>query len=156
MELDALLDSCAAGPDLLESALAGFPEGLGDEVPVPGKWSVRQVVCHLADSELIYASRIQLVLVEDNPFLPAAEPSRWVSAFAHHDRRIDEQLALIRGIRRHTLLILRHVDLEAFHRTGVHSEDGPLTLEDLVERLTRHIPHHLPFLQEKIARLTTE
>jgi hypothetical protein len=49
--------------------------------------------------------------------------------------------------------ILRQTEIEDFQRTGVHTEAGPLTLETLLEKSTRHIQHHLPFIEEKVAAL---
>ena len=64
---------------------------------------------------------------------------RWPMAW----RDLAEELALIEVTRSHLARILRHCDIEAFQRTGVHSEDGPMTLETLLERIVSHMsaPH---------------
>ena len=64
-----------------------------------------------------------------------------------------DELDLISIVRRQMAVILRSTDIEDFQRTGVHSEAGPLTLETLLERITRHIPHHLKFIEAKIAAM---
>jgi hypothetical protein len=56
---------------------------------------------------------------------------------------------VIDAVRRQTAQLLRCLDIEAFQRTGVHTEDGPLTLETLLERIVEHIPHHVRFIEQK-------
>ena len=64
MNLDELLNAFSAGPQQLEDSLAGLDEDQWDLTPIDGQWSFREVVCHLADYELINAERIKRVLAE--------------------------------------------------------------------------------------------
>src|SRR5262249_16192228 len=118
--------------------------------PIEGKWSVREVVCHLADSEIIYADRIKRVLAEDNPTFFEADPNRFRPTLFCSRRPLDKELDVVDAVRAHLLPILRSCHAEAFRRTGVHSLDGPMTLRTLVERVTGHIPHHIAFIEEKL------
>ena len=69
MERAGLLAEYQAGPGLVRSALAGLtPEQLRAR-PVPGRWSIRQVVLHLADAEILYADRMKRVITEHEPAL---------------------------------------------------------------------------------------
>ena len=74
MTLDELLKHYEKGPDLLKTAVAGVREDQFDQTPVPGKWSIRQVVCHIADFEPVYADRMKRVLAEDNPTMFGGDP----------------------------------------------------------------------------------
>ncbi|MCH7685551.1 MAG: DinB family protein [Planctomycetes bacterium] len=67
MEIPSLIDDYATGPQKLRDAIAGMTPNEIDAVPVPGKWSTRQVVCHLADFEPVYADRMKHVIAEDQP-----------------------------------------------------------------------------------------
>ena len=151
MNLDELLNAFSAGPQQLEDSLAGLDEDQWDLAPIDGQWSFREVVCHLADYELINAERIKRVLAEDNPTLFEADPDKFHRAQSKQCRSVSEELNLIRVIRSHLQTILSSCDVEDFQRTGVHSTDGPLTLESLVERTTIHIPHHIQFIRDKRA-----
>lgn len=153
MTLDQLLKEYEQGADLLRAALNQVEEPELRLHPVPGKWSIQQVVCHLADFEPIYADRIKRVLVEDNPTLFGGDPDVFAAGLHYDQRSVPEELDLIVTVRKQIARILRHTDVEDFQRTGVHSESGPLTLETLLERITRHIPHHLKFVNDKIAAL---
>lgn len=149
LTIESLLDNYLAGPQLLQDAVTGLNTDQLDAIPIAGKWSVRQVVCHLADFEIVYADRMKRVLAEDNPTLHGGDPDQFAAALAYHQRDVQEELALIQSVRLSVARILRTADIEAFQRTGVHSKDGPLTLETLLERITGHIPHHVAFIQEK-------
>ena len=153
MTLDELLKQYENGPDLLKTAIAGVREDQLDQTPVPGKWSIRQVVCHIADFEPVYADRMKRVLVEDNPTMFGGDPDVFAAGLHYDKRNVQEELELISVVRRQMAVILRNTDVEDFQRTGVHSEAGPLTLETLLERITRHIPHHVTFVAAKIAAM---
>ena len=153
MTLDQLLQQYEQGPELLRAALRQVkPEQYGLH-PVPGKWSLQQVICHLADFEPIYADRMKRVLVEDNPTLFGGDPDVFAAGLQYEHRSVLEELELIACVRKQMARILRQSDVEDFQRTGVHSEAGPLTLETLLERITNHIPHHLKFIQDKTEAL---
>ena len=153
MTLDELLQQYQKGADLLKTVISGVREDQFDQTPVPGKWSIRQVVCHIADFEPVYADRMKRVLVEDNPTLFGGDPDVFAAGLHYEKRRVPDELELISAVRRQMAVILRNTAVEDFQRTGVHSEAGPLTLETLLERITRHIPHHVTFIEAKIAAM---
>ncbi len=120
-----------------------------DAAPVAGKWSTRQVVCHIADFEPVYADRMKRVIAEDQPPLRGGDPDVFAAKLAYDERNIEDELLLIEAVRRHVAAILKTLPGEAFERTGLHSVDGPLSLETLLRRITGHIPHHIRFIEEK-------
>ncbi|MBL8819314.1 MAG: DinB family protein [Planctomyces sp.] len=150
MSVEQLIQSYAEGAELLAKSIQNVTDDQLDLTPVPGKWSIRQVVCHLADFEPIYADRMKRVLVEDNPTLFGGDPDVFAAGLRYSKRCVREELELIRVVRSQMVRILKDMDVEDFQRTGVHSEAGPLTLETLLERITGHIPHHVKFIEEKI------
>ena len=121
-----------------------------DAAPVAGKWSTRQVVCHIADFEPVYADRMKRVIAEDrNLPLRGGDPDVFAAKLAYDERNIEDELLLIEAVRRHVAAILKTLPGEAFERTGLHWVDGPLSLETLLRRITGHIPHHIRFIEEK-------
>ncbi|HEX6985628.1 MAG TPA: DinB family protein, partial [Planctomycetaceae bacterium] len=117
--------------------------------PVAGKMSTKEVICHIADFEPVYADRMKRVIAEDSPPLRGGDPDQWMKALAYDARDVSEELDLIDAVRRQTARILRAVPESAWGRVGVHSEAGPLSLEELLRRITNHIPHHVTFIEEK-------
>ena len=121
--------------------------------PVAGKWSTLEVVCHLADFDPILADRMKRIIAEDQPQLLGASEKHFAAALAYHQRDLEEELTLIEKTRSQLARILRTLPAEALQRTGVHNERGPLTLERMLTLAGNHIPHHIPFIQEKRAAL---
>ncbi len=145
----ALIDEYLAGPSLLREAIAGMTPAQLDAAPVPGKWSTRQVICHIADFEPIYAVRMKRVIAEHEPTLLAGDPEVFAAHLVYDQRDLDVELAMIEYVRKHVASILKTLPVEAFERRGIHSEAGPLTLATLLQNVTQHIPHHVAFIREK-------
>jgi hypothetical protein len=117
--------------------------------PVPGRWSTLEAVCHLCDTEQLFADRLKRTLAMDRPLLLGADPEHYPRAVRYHDRDAEEELALVALTRRQVARILRRVPGEAWLRTAVHSEGGLVTLRQLVLHATRHLTHHLAFIDQK-------
>jgi hypothetical protein len=153
VEISTLIEQYSGGPKLLGDVMRSTAHVDLDARPIAGKWSVREVVCHLADSEIIYADRMKRVLAEENPTFFQADPDLFGAALFCSRRPLDKELGVVEAIRAHMLPILQSCDAAAFQRTGVHSLAGPLTLRTLLERVTAHIPHHVAFIKEKLQAL---
>jgi hypothetical protein len=149
MSHDALIAEYLAGPGLLRRAVTGMTRDELRARPVPGKWSTLEVVCHLADYEPIYADRMKRVVALEGPELLKGDPGLFAARLAYDRRDVEEELTLIELTRRQMAHILRALPPEDFRRRGTHSRDGALTLEDLLRRVTAHIPHHVRFIEEK-------
>jgi len=147
------IEEYAAGPGLLLDALREASHFDIDAHSVAGTWSVRETVCHLADSEIVYADRIKRVLAEDNPTFCEADPNTFGPALYVRERPLETELQLIDAVRSHMLPILRSLDTRDLQRFGQHSLDGQMTLETLIQRITNHIPHHLEFIEAKIVEM---
>ena len=149
MQSAALIDLYAAGPRLLRAAVTGMTREQVLARPVPGKWSTLEVVCHIADFEIVGADRLKRVIAENGPTLFGGDEQVFASRLAYHSRDLEEELKLIDGCRESTTRILRTLKPEDFQRIGKHSEAGPLTLLQFLERGASHIPHHVKFIEEK-------
>lgn len=137
------------GPRLLRESVRGMSREQLLARPVAGKWSTLEVVCHLADFEPIYADRMKRVLAEDRPQLLSADEKHFAVSLAYHERNLEEELSIIELTRAQMARILRTLPMPAMQRVGVHSERGPVTLEQVLDLITGHIPHHLPFIRDK-------
>jgi hypothetical protein len=144
-----LIDNYLAGPQLLRKAVAGMSQEQLIARPIPGNWSTLEVICHLADFEIVYADRIKRVIAENEPTLFGGNPDLFTARLACQQRNAEEELLLVALVRQQVARILRTLNAEDFQRRGIHSESGPLTLETLVQRITGHIPHHVRFIEEK-------
>ncbi len=144
-----LIDSYMQGPQLLREAIAGMTAEQIDAAPIPGKWSTRQVICHLADFEPIMITRFMRILSEENPSFPGGNPDLLAGSLAYESRDIETEIRYIEASRAHMAAILRTLTPEQFARGGVHSEYGPKTITQLLTAIAHHIQNHIPFIEEK-------
>jgi len=89
------------------------------------------------------------VIALDRPQLLGADESRFAAALAYHQRDLEEELTILEKTRTQLGRILRTQPEDVLGRVGVHNERGPLTLEQLLATATRHIAHHVKFVEEK-------
>ncbi len=144
-----LIDHYLAGSDAVAAALVGMTEDQLDARPIAGRWSTRQVVCHLADFEPIYADRMKRVIAERCPTFFGGDPDVFAAALCYERRPVVDEIAMIGAVRRHMSTILGELKADDFQRSGNHAEAGPMTLELLLRNITNHIPHHIRFINDK-------
>ncbi len=149
VDLPRLVRDYLAGPRLLRDAVSGMTQEQLDARPIPGRWSTHEVVCHIADYEPIYANRMKRVIAETEPIILGGDPDAFAARLAYGVREVEEELALIELVRRQMARILQQLRPEDFQRRGIHAQRGPMTLENVLERVTDHIPHHVRFIEEK-------
>lgn len=151
MNPTSMIDEYLAGPDRLRDAIDGMTDEQLDAAPIPGKWSTRQIICHIADFEPVYADRMKRAIVEDEPTVFGGDPDAFAAGLAYDGREIETELKLIEDVRRQMASILRTLGADAFQRSVKHSEAGLISLETLLSNITNHIPHHIKFIAEKRA-----
>jgi DinB superfamily len=147
-DIPALLERFRRGPEVLAMVLTGVSGVEEDFVTAPGKWSIRQIVAHLADAELVGAHRLRQVMAEENPTLIAFDQDAWTKNLDYARRKPKQSLETFRRIRGENYELLREVPAAAWDRTGNHSENGPMTLRRLLEGYTGHAESHGQQLQE--------
>jgi uncharacterized damage-inducible protein DinB len=148
-----LVDRYAAGAGVPGQWIKGLTREDLAAVPVPGKWSVQQLIQHVLDSDLIASHRMKRIIAEENPLLISYDETRFAQKLGYD--KLDPQLAcdLFRLNRELTAQILRQQPESAFERTGIHNERGRMSLRECVELYVEHLEHHKPFLVEKRERL---
>jgi len=145
----SVIDAYLAGPRELRAAVAGLGREQLLSRPVPGKWSVLEVVCHLADTDANIAHRIKRILSEDRPVFDRVQPDLMQAALAYHERDIEEELTLFDLGRRQIARILAASPAAAWERTGVVGDRGDRSVAQIVDGAVQHLVHHLAFVAEK-------
>jgi hypothetical protein len=146
-EIAALLERYRRGPELLAVVLTGV-FGEEEDFGLPGKWTIRQIVAHLADAELVGAHRMRQVIAEERPTLIAFDQNAWTARLDYARRKPKQSLDTFRRIRSENYELLKGLEAEAFEREGNHSESGRTTLHELVEGYAQHAESHARQLQE--------
>ena len=145
----ALIDQFEAGGQELVDAIVGLtPEQLTQPIE-PGRWSIQQLVIHLADADSIAIDRMKRVITEEQPLLLYAHETAYVDRLHCDQQSIDDAVELFRIGRRQFARVLRLLPDESFERTGTHSIVGVASLADLIKTYVDHLTHHLGFLYQK-------
>lgn len=141
-EIAELLERFRRGPELLAVAITGAAGPEFDYVSEPGGWSVRQVMAHVSDAEIVGADRFRRVIAEDNPTLLAYDQNAWAEKLDYAKRKPSHALDTFRRIRAENHELLKDLPEAVFERTGNHSEHGPMTLHQLVQIYAEHAENH--------------
>ena len=141
-ELSELLERFRRGPELVAAAVTGAAGAELDYIPAPGKWSVRQILCHMADAEIVGAARFRRLIAEDNPTLVAYDQDAWARNLDYGRRRIAQALETFRQMRAENYELLKSLPEEAFERQGTHSVRGRVSLLDMLRVYARHAEQH--------------
>lgn len=143
------VEQYAAGAGVLGHSIKGLSREDFLAVPVPGTWSIQQIVLHLMDSDLIASDRMKRIIAEENPTIVGYDETAFSKKLFYE--KLDPFVAaeVFRQNRELTAVILRHLPEEAFSRSGMHNERGKITLGELVKLYAWHLEHHLGFLRHK-------
>jgi len=137
-----LIAKYAAGYDEVIEALEGFPKGQLIAHPLPGKWSAREIVQHLADSEMTSAIRLRRLLVEDKPVIEGYDQDLFAGRLHYNDREMAPALDAFRAARATTLQLLEGMTEADWQREGRHTESGRYTAEDWLRIYAAHAHGH--------------
>lgn len=130
------------GPEVLEEALRNVSMDSLDRAHAPGKWTIRQLAVHVADAEIVGASRLRWIAAQPGSTLKAYDQDAWAAKLAYPAQSVEDALALFRALRRSTAAMLRALPASAWDNTAVHEESGTVNLPDFVEHYSEHCEHH--------------
>jgi hypothetical protein len=136
------LERFRRGPELLAVTLTGVYGEEIDFTTAPGKWSIRQLTAHLADTELVAAQRMRQVIAEDQPKLMAFDQEAWARNLDYARRLPKQSLETFRRLRAENYELLKALPETAFERTGVHAQRGPLSLGQMLSTFAEHVESH--------------
>ena len=135
-------------PQLLETLLGDLPGELLHWKPKPDRWSICEVLAHLAALEQIYAERVLRIVAEDSPKLTRYDLDGAKSRDEYSRGSAGENLALFTRTRRSTLAMLTGLPASAGARTAVHAELGAITMAHLFNEWANHDLGHLRQIAE--------
>lgn len=133
----------AATPGTLRQLIEGLS---GDELSMPesaGKWSIRHVLRHLADSELVWGWRLRMVLAHDRPALTGYDQDLWSERLHYGDSDEGESLEVFTVLRRAHLRLLEGLTSRDLQRVGVHTERGDESVAHMLRLYAGHDLLHL-------------
>lgn len=145
----SIIERYAHGATVPADSIKGLTAKDLDAFPIPGTWSIRQIVVHLMDSDLIASDRFKRIAAMDVPLIMNYDESAFVRVL--HPERLDPAMCceVFRLNRVLTAEVLRSLSDAAFERYGIHSQSGKRTLADLVKGYCEHLDGHVAWIQRK-------
>jgi uncharacterized damage-inducible protein DinB len=119
--------------------------------PAPGKWSIAEVLAHLADAELVIGFRMRLILGANGTPIQAFDQDVWAETFKYGRRDPKTSLETFRVLRENNLRLLKSVPKSLWQNYGMHQERGQESVDHIVRMMAGHDLNHLQQV-EKIAR----
>jgi uncharacterized damage-inducible protein DinB len=137
------LATMAATPRRLERLLAKRTAAEIRRRPPSGKWSVRQIVAHLADTEVVFAYRARMILSRSGTEIQAFDQDVWASEGRYEDVDVKAALAAFASLRKLNLAFVRRLSPEKRSRFGIHQERGKESIAHLTRMYAGHDLNHL-------------
>jgi hypothetical protein len=122
----------------LTTRLRGVAEPVLRRPEAPGKWSVVEVVQHLADSDLVAGFRVRMALSEERPLLQGYDQDRWASEFRYREVPLALALDQLRGLRAANLHLWKQLSPQQLERVGLHAERGPESVGHILRLMGGH------------------
>lgn len=142
--------------EVLEQTASSIRDTLANVQPArlvrpeaPGKWSVTQVLAHLADSDIVLGWRLRMILAHDRPPIQGYDQDAWAQRLHYADADPNVALAVFDALRRWNLRLLNHASAEDLQRVGVHAERGEESAAHLMKLYAAHDLLH----RNQIARI---
>lgn len=122
-----------------------------DVKPVASKWSIREIVAHLADDELVGAYRIRLILSSPGTDIQAFDQAQWAITGKYTTTDVNASIALYTLLRQANLELFKILSPEQWKSYGVHGERGIETIEDIMVYYAGHDINHLKQIEAILA-----
>jgi hypothetical protein len=128
--------------------LGALPAARGDHRYAPGKWTVKEMVGHLSDTERVFACRALWIARGEPTAQPGFDDQSWVTRTGADRRTLADMVEEWGDVRRATLSLLRPLAPDAWRRRGM-AGDGPVTVRALAYVIAGHTRHHLKVLEAR-------
>jgi hypothetical protein len=133
----------AATAKKLERLIKGASTAKLRKRPAPGKWSVSEILAHLADTEIVAGFRMRLILGAPGTPITAFDQDSWVTSGHYEKRDARKSVEQFRVIREANLVLLKSLTPDQWKHYGMHSERGQESIERMVQMFAGHDLNHL-------------
>ena len=148
---DYLEQQLQTGP-LLRSLITGKSGSVLNQAPAAGKWSVTEIIAHMAEDELVSSWRYRQMLEHDGCLLDGFDQDLWAKLGRYSEWSCEEALRMFELLRQANLRMFSSLDEEQWRRGGVHAERGRITVHDLAKHMAGHDRNHLQQIHNILRR----
>jgi hypothetical protein len=133
----------ARTPGRLQKLVSGLSKKQLRYRPAPRKWSIIEIVSHLADTELVLAFRFRMALAQSGTPLQATNQDKWANLLRYQQSDVREQIDLFSSVRKRNLALLRSLSEDKWLRFGIHEERGKETVGRMAQLYAAHDINHM-------------
>lgn len=130
-------------PAKLARLLKGVSAAKLRKRPAPGKWSIQEIVLHLADDEIVVGFRLRMILGAPGTALAGFDQDAWAAQCAYDKRDLRTALEQFAAVRKANLALLKAIRPEQWKHYGIHSERGEESIETILTMMAGHDVNHL-------------
>jgi hypothetical protein len=130
-------------PKRLRKLVKGLKKKQLRYTPAPEKWSIAQIVNHMADTELVLAFRLRMALAQSGSPLQAMDQDKWAAGLQYENADVNDQLELFTAVRKRHLAIWASLSDEDWQKFGMHEERGKETVERIAQHFAGHDINHI-------------
>jgi uncharacterized damage-inducible protein DinB len=135
-------------PQKLARIIKGLDKKRLTQPPAPGKWSIAEILAHLADTELVAGWRMRLILGQNGTSIQAFDQDVWASTFNYRRRDPKASLQMFAVLRESNLDLLKSVPRNLWENYGMHQERGRESIAHLVRMFAGHDLNHIRQLEQ--------
>ena len=138
-----LIESYGNAYPMLQSAIREFPRDMWQFKPAPDRWSIHEIIIHLADSEANSFARCRCFVAEPGKTIMAYDQDLWASRCDYHSQSTEDALELFRYLRRMSYDLIRRLPESAWKSTVIHPEVGTMPFEQWLIIYEEHTRKHV-------------
>lgn len=146
-ERNKKIESYGTAYQRMVSALERFPQGMWQFRPAPDRWTIHEILVHIADSEANSYVRCRRFLAEPGSTVLGYDESKWARDLRYHDQSTDDALELFKWLRHKSYMLIKDLPEGVWSNTVYHTENGVMTMDDWLDTYERHIPEHIGQMQ---------
>lgn len=142
----------AAAPARLAKLLKGVSPAKARKRPAPEKWSIAEIVVHLADTEVVFGYLIRTIVGEpEGARIDGFEQDRWLAVLHYEKRSMKQSFSEYRAFREANVALLRSLAPEQWKVSGTHKVRGLETMEAVVTMFAEHDINHFQQIERILA-----
>ena len=140
----------AETPARLSALLDELGRDGAERAPAPGKWSARQILCHLADTELAFAFRLRQALAEPHHVIQPFDQDKWAAPYGAFEARA--AVEVFGSVRKWNITLIQTVPAATLSKLVTHPERGEMTFQTLIDTMAGHDLNHLRQIESIASR----
>jgi len=150
------IESYGQAYDKLVAALPRFPREMWQYRPSSDRWTIHEIIVHIADSEANSYARCRRFIAEPGSTVMAYDEMAWAQRLNYHAQSPEAAIELFRQLRAGSFELIKPLPEETWTNTIIHPESGVMTMDEWLDIYDRHIPDHIAQMQEVYAAWQTQ